>query len=72
MCFYAFPGDLEEAFHDAGQFYWGKAQAFLNKTPLVSQLSVPIIPPRYLVQDIDTMEDWKRAEIMYQVLENFA
>ena len=30
--------------------------------------SIPIVLPRHLVQDIDTMEDWKRAELMYQVL----
>ena len=31
--------------------------------------SIPIILPRYLVQDIDTLEDWKRAEVMYKVLQ---
>jgi len=31
--------------------------------------SIPIILPRYLVQDIDTLKDWKRAELMYQALQ---
>tara|TARA_B100000795_G_scaffold270018_1_gene261914 strand:- start:8533 stop:9234 length:702 start_codon:yes stop_codon:yes gene_type:complete len=61
--------DLEEAYHDAGQFYWGKAQAFKDELPLFSELAAPYILPRYLVQDIDTMEDWIRAEAMYKVLQ---
>jgi len=60
--------DLEETYHDAGQFYWGTADAFLQQTPLFSSHSVPIILPRHLVQDIDTLEDWRRAELMYQAL----
>ena len=59
--------DLEEAYQDAGQFYWSKIgqksdEIFFGKD------SIPIIIPRYLVQDIDTLEDWKRAEVMYRVL----
>ncbi|NCD41485.1 MAG: pseudaminic acid cytidylyltransferase [Bacteroidia bacterium] len=61
--------DLEEAFHDAGQFYWGRTQAFLEGIPLFSPAAVPVVLPRYLVQDIDTLEDWKRAELMYRVLQ---
>lgn len=60
--------DLDEAYHDAGQFYWGKAEAYLNDEVLYSNKSVPVILPRYLVQDIDTFEDWKRAEIMFNSL----
>ncbi len=58
--------DLEEAFHDAGQFYWGYSTAFLEDRNLFSQRSIPIILPRFMVQDIDTNEDWQRAELMYQ------
>jgi N-acylneuraminate cytidylyltransferase len=60
--------DLEETFHDAGQFYWGKAEAFLNDEVLFSPVSVPVVLPRHLVQDIDTEEDWKRAELMFKAL----
>ena len=60
--------DLEEVYHDAGQFYWGKSEAFLNEIATFSPESIPVILPRYLVQDIDTPEDWKRAELMYQAL----
>jgi hypothetical protein len=55
--------DLEEAYHDAGQFYWGLAQAFLEEVVAFSPASLPVILPRHLVQDIDTLEDWRRAEI---------
>lgn len=61
--------DLEEAYHDAGQFYWGKAEAYLENKPVFSPQSCAILLPRERVQDIDTPEDWKRAEIMFQVLE---
>ena len=58
--------DLLEAYHDAGQFYWGHSEAFLSNKNTFSQQSIPLILPRHLVQDIDTFEDWQRAELMYQ------
>ncbi|MFQ3197426.1 MAG: pseudaminic acid cytidylyltransferase [Paraglaciecola sp.] len=58
--------DLEEAYHDAGQFYWGRSAAFLNAKSTFSEHSIPIVLPRHLVQDIDTLEDWQRAELMYK------
>jgi N-acylneuraminate cytidylyltransferase len=60
--------DLEDAYHDAGQFYWGRAEAWLSEMPLFSQVSTPIVLPRYRVQDIDTTEDWIRAEMMFEIL----
>jgi len=60
--------DLEEAYHDAGQFYWGKAEAFKIEKAIFSNDAVPYILPRYLVQDIDTSEDWTQAEMMHEVL----
>lgn len=60
--------DLEEAWHDAGQFYWGQARAWLEHKPLFSLEAVPVVLPRHRVQDIDTLEDWERAEWMYKVL----
>lgn len=58
--------DLEEAYHDAGQFYWGKTQAWLRGTRIFSVESVPVHLPMHLVQDIDTEEDWIRAEWMFK------
>ncbi len=61
--------DLVEAYHDAGQFYWGKAKAFKQQKLIFSRDSIPYILPRHLVQDIDTQEDWTRAEVMFRVLQ---
>jgi len=60
--------DLPAAFQDAGQFYWGRNEAWLRGEVLYSPASLPVILPRYLVQDIDTVEDWKRAEYLYAAL----
>jgi pseudaminic acid cytidylyltransferase len=60
--------DLEEAFQDAGQFYWTNLNIKSNEI-IFAKDSIPIILPRFLVQDIDTLEDWKRAEIMYEVIQ---
>jgi len=58
--------DLEPAYHDAGQFYWGKTEAFLENIPMFSPISAPIILERHFVQDIDDEEDWVLAEQMYR------
>lgn len=60
--------DLVEAFHDAGQFYWGSADAWAAERPIFSIEAVPIVLPRYRVQDIDTPEDWTRAEWLFKAL----
>jgi pseudaminic acid cytidylyltransferase len=60
--------DLEHAYHDAGQFYWGTARAFLEEMPVFAPHSIGVILPRHLVQDIDTLEDWDHAELMYRAL----
>ena len=59
--------DLEEAYQDAGQFYWSKIGKKSDEV-FFGRDSIPVILPRYLVQDIDTIEDWERAEIMYRVI----
>ena len=59
--------DLEEAYQDAGQFYW-KRIGKKSEEIMFSKESIPVILPRHLVQDIDTMEDWQRAELLYQTL----
>ena len=60
--------DLEEAYHDAGQFYWGVADAWLGSRPLFTCASAAILLPRHRVQDIDTPEDWLRAEWMFKAM----
>lgn len=61
--------DLVEAFHDAGQFYWGKSKAFLSDAPMFSAHASAFILPRYRVHDIDTPEDWETAELVFSALE---
>lgn len=60
--------DLEDAYHDAGQFYWGKASAWLENKMIFSPASVPVLLPRHRVQDIDTHEDWMRAEWLFRAI----
>jgi len=56
--------DLEPAWHDAGQFYWGRSEAWLSGKPLFGPHAAPVPLPRDRVQDIDTEEDWRRAELI--------
>jgi pseudaminic acid cytidylyltransferase len=58
--------DLEEVWHDAGQFYWGRARAWKAGTPIFSRNAVPIPLSRHRVQDIDTEEDWTLAERLFR------
>ena len=61
--------DLEEAYHDAGQFYWGRADAWVQGLMIFSPAAAPVMLPRHRVQDIDTPEDWTRAEWMFKALQ---
>jgi N-acylneuraminate cytidylyltransferase len=56
--------DLPEAMHDAGQFYWGRPQAWLEHRIIFGDRSTVVAIPRWRVQDIDTAEDWHRAETL--------
>lgn len=60
--------DLEEAWHDAGQFYWGAADAWLQEKRIFAESSLPVKLPRHRVQDIDTPEDWVRAEWLFKTM----
>lgn len=60
--------DLIEAYHDAGQFYWGRTDAWLDGLPIFDAASIAIRLPRKHVQDIDTLEDWERAELMFEAI----
>lgn len=54
--------DLPPALHDAAQFYWGRPRAWLAQLKIFDRHSTVIEIPRWRVQDIDTEEDWVRAE----------
>ncbi len=60
--------DLEKLYHDAGQFYACRTEAFFrNRTTDVEDM-VPLILRESEVQDIDTPEDWTMAELKYRLL----
>ncbi|MTD94673.1 pseudaminic acid cytidylyltransferase [Hyphomicrobium sp. xq] len=59
--------DLEPAFHDAGQFYWGGRDAWLNN-PRVHKSGAALVIPAWRVVDIDTPEDWVRAEMLHRAI----
>jgi len=56
--------DLVEVFHDAGQWYWGRAKTWVKQDKLLINSKVIKIP-RWRCQDIDTEEDWINAELMF-------
>ncbi|MCK9605236.1 MAG: pseudaminic acid cytidylyltransferase [Methylomonas sp.] len=58
--------DLLPAYHDAGQFYWAKTSAIINGIPTFSEHAAPLVLPHFQVQDIDTEDDWLRAELMFR------
>lgn len=60
--------DLEEAYHDVGQFYWGQALAWIQSRPIMGRGSIGIRIPRARAQDIDTPEDWERAEYLFRAM----
>ena len=59
--------DLPQAYHDAGQFYWLDSETFLKNKKLYAKDAKPVIMPSFLVQDIDTLDDWKTAELLFEV-----
>ncbi len=61
--------DLKKTFFDAGQFYWGRKDLWLNKKNMMAT-GVGLVLPRWRILDIDNLEDWKRAELMYRTIHN--
>ncbi len=60
--------DLPEAYHDAGLFYWYNKKYFEEENPGFGENACPYILDEEKVQDIDTVDDWKMAEIKYKIL----
>ena len=60
--------ELTELYHDAGQWYWGRAQTWLLEKPMLMNTLGKVVP-RWMAQDIDTQEDWEYAELLFEVLE---
>ncbi len=62
--------DLQETWHDAGQFYWGYAATWIRPDSRIFEArTLGLCLPRHRVQDIDTTEDWARAELLMQVMQ---
>lgn len=59
--------DLEPMWHDAGQFYWATPGRWKDPSPLLSQV-IPYEMPSWRAQDIDTDDDWHRAELIFDAL----
>ena len=60
--------DFSVAMHDAAQFYWGKPDVWLNSLKMFEHHSYPVKIPKWRVQDIDTADDWKRAELLFNTI----
>lgn len=60
--------DLPIAWHDAGQFYWGRPAAWMEGKRIFDRHSAPVPIPRWRVQDIDDLDDWVRAEMIFKHL----
>lgn len=60
--------DLEPVFHDAGQFYFGQRDAWIEERPIFGPRSRAVVVPHTHVQDIDTDDDWERAEAIFRSL----
>lgn len=60
--------DLPIALHDAAQFYWGRPSAWIEGKDAFGPQSFPVIIPHWRVQDIDSPDDWHRAEILAPVI----
>ena len=61
--------DLETAWHDAGQFYLAHAETWLAEDVIFHPASIGVALPTSRVQDIDTLDDWEQAELMFEVLQ---
>jgi pseudaminic acid cytidylyltransferase len=61
--------DIEPAYHDAGQFYWGSKKAWMTVDGIHSN-AIGLAIPQWRVVDIDNLDDWYRAEALYKVLNN--
>ena len=60
--------DFPIALRDAGQFYWGRPESWVENKRLFDRHSAPVVIPRWYVQDIDSEDDWRCAELMYQLV----
>jgi N-acylneuraminate cytidylyltransferase len=60
--------DLPVAMHDAAQFYWGRPHSWIGNEQIFDRHSAAVIIPRWRVQDIDSEDDWRRAELLHELM----
>ena len=58
--------DLEDYYHDSGQFYWLKTKDFLLDKKIFTDKTGYIELKEYEAQDVDSIDDWKMLEIKYK------
>ncbi|MGY6560075.1 MAG: pseudaminic acid cytidylyltransferase [Nitritalea sp.] len=61
--------DLEEVFHDAGQWYWFDVKSFMQNKKLFTENIRGLELSQLEVQDIDNLHDWHLAELKYGYLQ---
>ena len=59
---------LQQMYHDVGQFYWGNSETWIKKKIVFDNKSSIVLLPNWRAQDIDTLNDWKHAELKYKIL----
>lgn len=62
--------DLPARYHDAGQFYWGSSSSWLGQRPILGGKTRGVIVPSHTVVDIDTLDDWIKAEALFRAQQN--
>jgi N-acylneuraminate cytidylyltransferase len=60
--------DFPIILHDAAQFCWGRSEAWLDQKRVFGPKSKPLVVPSWRVVDIDTQDDWVRAEYINRVI----
>ena len=69
-CMNARSQDLEPYYHDCGQFYCLRTDSFIKQGKIIMEKTLPYLQEEMRVQDIDTEEDWKIAEMKYRIMQD--
>ena len=59
--------NLQNFYHDAGQFYWGSVKSWYSKNTILDNKSTIYELKKYQAIDINTLDDWKWAEKLYKI-----
>ena len=62
--------DLEPLYYDNAQFTFGKLDSWLKKKHAFTAKTFFVEIPSFRTQDIDTLDEWKKAEIIFKILKN--